>query len=363
MQAIFSPNSIRAGAVAAALVTLSLCGLPPAAAQQAAAQQAAAQQAAAQQAAAQQAAAQQPAAQQAVPQQSVDRVLASVDGDPITAHDVEAFSVAMGHPVKTDDIADNSDAKLMLKELIAAKLFQAEAEKYSSKIDDAQIDRYTEQIRGERHMTPEEFRAALAQSGMTMRDFRKQARQELEKAMMIQQQVRDRVEISDSEIQAYYQQHQADFTIPKERYRLAQILIGVPANATPKQVAQLKSRAEQIRKEAARGYDFGSLAHKYSDDVSKNNGGSLGWFDPGDINNTILDAIKKVKPGHVSQVVRTVHGFHILKVEAHEVPGVRPLADVRDFIRERLVDQRAKSETEQWVETELVKEHDVETLY
>ncbi|MHB8384709.1 MAG: hypothetical protein ACYDC3_20520, partial [Candidatus Binataceae bacterium] len=60
----------------------------------------------------------------AMAQQPVDRVLASVDGDPITAHDVQAFSIAMGHPVNTNDMEKNPDAKLALKELIAAKLFQ-----------------------------------------------------------------------------------------------------------------------------------------------------------------------------------------------------------------------------------------------
>jgi peptidyl-prolyl cis-trans isomerase SurA len=296
-------------------------------------------------------------------QQSVDRVVASVDGDPITAHDVQAFSVAMGHPVNTDDIANNPDAKLMLKELIAAKLFQNEAQKYSDKIDDAQVDHYADQLRQDRHMTPEQFKAAIAQSGMSMHDFRKHAREELEKAMMIQQQVRDRVDISNADIKDFYDQHQDDFTVTKERYRLSQILIGIPANATPQQIAQLKTKAQELRNEAFKGADFGELAHKYSDDVSKNNGGDLGWFEPQDIMDQILAAIKTVKPGDVSQVVQTSHGFHILKVDAHEVPGVRPLSDVKDEIREKLIDEKAKAETQQWVETELVKQHDVETLY
>ncbi len=296
-------------------------------------------------------------------QQSVDRVVASVDGDPITAHDVQAFSVAMGHPVSTDDIANNPDAKLMLKELIAAKLFQNEAQKYSDKIDDAQVDRYTDQLRQDRHLTPDQFKDAIAQSGMTMHEFRKHAREELEKAMMIQQQVRDRVDISNADIQTYYDQHPGEFTVTKERYRLSQILIGIPANATPQQIAQLKNKAQQLRSEAAKGADFGELAHKYSDDVSKNNAGELGWFEPQDIMDQILAAIKTVKPGDVSQVVQTSHGFHILKVEAHEVPGVRPLSDVKDEIREKLIDEKAKAETQEWVETQLVKQHDVETLY
>ncbi len=296
-------------------------------------------------------------------QQTVDKVVASVDGDPITEHDVEAFSTAMGHPVSGSDIADNEQAKLVLKELIAAKLFQEEAEKYSDKIDDAQVDQYIDQIRRDKHMTPDQFKEAIAQSGMTSEQFRDHARQELEKAMMIQQQVRDRVDISEGDIQSYYNQHKDDFRVTEERYRLSQILIGVPKNATPKQVAELHAKAETIRNRAIAGVDFGELAHHYSDDVSKNNAGELGWFQPQDILDQILAAIKPLKPGQVSQIVRTSHGFHILKVEAHEVPGVRPLSEVKDEIREKLVDEKAQSETQEWVETELVKQHDVETFY
>ena len=284
-------------------------------------------------------------------QQSVDRVVASVDGDPITAHDVQAFSVAMGHPVNTDDIANNPDAKLMLKELIAAKLFQNEAQKYSDKIDDAQVDRYADQLRQDRHMTPDQFKDAIAQSGMSMHDFRKHAREELEKAMMIQQQVRDRVDISNADIQDLLRSTSGRVHGYKRALPPVADPDRNPANATPQQIAQLKNKAQQLRSEAAKGADFGELAHKYSDDVSKNNGGELGWFEPQDIMDQILAAIKTVKPGDVSQVVQTSHGFHILKVEAHEVPGVRPLSDVKDEIREKLIDEKAKAETQQWVET------------
>jgi peptidyl-prolyl cis-trans isomerase SurA len=297
------------------------------------------------------------------PHQTVAHIVASVDGEPITARDVEQFSAAVGHPVSTDDIADDPAAKAALKGLISQKLLEKEIDQYSSKIDEEQIDNYIEVVRRDKHMTPEQFKAALAQSGMSMEDFRKHAREELEKEMMIRQQLRQRVEISNADIQAYYDAHKADFTVASEKLKLAQILIGVPQNATPQQIAALQAKADKIRAAAAGGADFAALAKKYSDDESRNNGGELGWFGPQDILDQIYAAVKNLKTGDVSQVVRTSHGFHILKLEEHQVAGPQPLADVKDQIRNQLVNQRANAELENWVENDLTKQHDVETFY
>ena len=298
-----------------------------------------------------------------VPHQTVAHLVASVDGEPITAHDVEQFSAAVGRPVNADNIANNEDAKAALKALISQKLLEKEIQQYSSKIDEEQVDNYMDVVRRDKHMSPEQFKAALAQSGMSMDDFRKHAREELEKEVMLRQQVRERVDIPEADIKAYYDAHKADFTATTEKMRIAQILIGVPQNATPQQIALLQAKADKIRKEAAAGADFGDLARKYSDDVSKNNGGELGWFGPNDIMDAVYNAVKNLKPGDVSQVVRTSHGFHILKLEDHQVPGVKPLDEVKGDIRNELVNERANAQLQNWIETDLVKQHDVETFY
>jgi len=254
-------------------------------------------------------------------------------------------------------------AKDALKGLISQKLLENEVERYSDKVDEAQIDRYTEEIRREKHLTPDQFKAALTQSGLSFDDFRKHARQELEKAMMLQQQVRDKVEISETDIEVYYDQHKGEYVVEKERFRIAQILVAVPDNATPQQVSAAQAKAEKIRKAALTGIDFGDLAGKYSDDDSKKASGELGWFEPGDIQDQIVAALRKIKPGDISETVRSSHGFHILKLEAHETPGTRPIEEVKTQIREKILDQKFKEHIQSWIETDLVKQHDVQMLY
>jgi peptidyl-prolyl cis-trans isomerase SurA len=118
-----------------------------------------------------------------------------------------------------------------------------------------------------------------------------------------------------------------------------------------------------VRARAAKGDDFGDLARVYSDDDSKTNGGELGWFAPADINDQILAAVKPLKPGEISAPVRTSHGIHIVKLEEHEVPGVVPLSEVKAPIRAQLIDQETAKQLQKWVESDLVKQHYVETMY
>src|SRR5271166_2368634 len=296
-------------------------------------------------------------------QPAVDRIVASVDGDPITMREVKDFASQHGQPIETDDFASSDTAKTAVKALIGEKLLDQEVKKYDDKVDDAQVDKYITQLRIDKHLSEAEFRQQLQASGMTYDDLRKHARLDVEKAMMIEQEVRAKIDVPDADIKAFYDAHKEDFTITKERLRLAQILIALPANPTSAQVSAAQKKAEMVRARAAKGDDFGDLARVYSDDDSKSNGGELGWFAPADVNDQILAAVKPLKPGEISAPVRTSHGIHIVKLEEHEVPGLVPLSEVKAPIRAQLIDQKSSAQLEKWVESDLVKQHYVETMY
>ncbi len=277
--------------------------------------------------------------------------------------EVKDFAAQHGQPIQTDDFASSDSAKLAVKALIGEKLLEQEVKKYDDKVDDAQVDRYIQQLRQDKHMSDAEFRAQLQASGISYDELRKRARLDIEKGMMIEQEVRSKIDVPEADIKAYYDAHKEDFTITKERLKLAQILIALPPNPTAAQVSAAQKKADMIRARAAKGDDFGDLARVYSDDESKSNGGELGWFAPSDVMDQILAAVKPLKPGEISAPVRTSHGIHIVKLEEHEVPGVQPLNDVKAPIRAQLVDQQSGAQLQKWVESDLVKQHYVETMY
>ena len=180
---------------------------------------------------------------------------------------------------------------------------------------------------------------------MSYDELRKRARMELQKMMMIEKEVRAKVNMPD-DVKAYYDAHQEDFTSPRKRFKLAQILIALPPNATPAQVERRANKADEDPQAAPRAPTSASSRACTPTTTRRARAANSDGFAPGDINDPILAAVKPLKPGEISEPVRTSHGFHIVKLEEHEVPGVVPLSEVKAQIRAELVDQQSSAARE-----------------
>src|SRR5258708_20317772 len=106
---------------------------------------------------------------------AVDRVVASVDGDPITMREVKDFASQHGQPIETDDFASSEIAKTAVKALIGEKLLEQEVKKYDDKVDEAQVDKYIAQLRLDKHMSHADFRAQLQPTPLTPAHLRNRA--------------------------------------------------------------------------------------------------------------------------------------------------------------------------------------------
>ncbi|MDR1988609.1 MAG: peptidyl-prolyl cis-trans isomerase [Acidobacteriaceae bacterium] len=185
------------------------------------------------------------------------------------------------------------------------------------------------------------------------------------------------VTASDADVASYFDAHQSDFKIPEKR-KIQYLLIDVDAmrekitisqqdlerayndNAaqysTPEQIrashillktdgkddAAVKAQAEDILKQARAGADFAALAKKYSqDDSNAKNGGDLDFFGRGRMVPEFDAAAFALKPGEISDLVKTQFGYHIIKVTDKKGGITTPLAAVKDQLTEQLQDERA----------------------
>jgi peptidyl-prolyl cis-trans isomerase D len=156
--------------------------------------------------------------------------------------------------------------------------------------------------------------------------------------------VRHSLTLPETQIADYYKTHQAEFRVG-EQLHARHILIAPKTKDDAGWAAALQRANEVWKKATAPHADFAALAKEYSDDPgSKASGGDLGWFGRGRMVKQFEDAAFALKPGGVSTPVRTQFGYHIIKLEEQRPAAVRPLAEVRDQIKDKLVEGMADAE-------------------
>ncbi|HEX5482348.1 MAG TPA: peptidyl-prolyl cis-trans isomerase [Terriglobia bacterium] len=151
--------------------------------------------------------------------------------------------------------------------------------------------------------------------------------------------VRSQVQVSEADLQRYYNQHLAEYRVP-DRVKVAHILFKTTGD-TPQQAAQEQATAEKVLEQIKAGANFAQLAKKYSQDTgSAVKGGELGWIERGQTVKAFEDAAFSMKPGQISNLIKTQYGYHIIKVEGRQVAHVETLDDVKDAIRQTLEKQK-----------------------
>lgn len=155
-------------------------------------------------------------------------------------------------------------------------------------------------------------------------------------------QVRQQVQVSPEELQAFYKQNIEQYTTP-EQLGASHILLKTEG----KDENEVRKLAEEISRRAKAGEDFAALVKQYSEDESNNTtGGSLGEFGRGTMVPEFEQAAFAMKPGEISDPVKTSFGYHVIKVDKNQPASTRPLEEVRAEIEDQLKWQKAQQQAE-----------------
>jgi len=119
--------------------------------------------------------------------------------------------------------------------------------------------------------------------------------------------------------------------------------------------------AKEVKEKINNGEDFTALAKQYSEDTgSKEQGGEIAGFAPGQTVKEFEEAAYKLDAGQVSEPIKTSYGYHIIKVT--DKKELKPFDEVKDTIRKDLEQQRLQDTTGKWkqqVINDLLKEADI----
>ena len=140
----------------------------------------------------------------------------------------------------------------------------------------------------------------------------------------------------------YYDEHQPEFSTPEQR-QASHILLTVAATAPQAEQDAAKAKALELLKEVKKNpAQFAELAKKYSQDPgSAANGGDLGLFGKGMMVKAFDDAVFALKPGEISDLVRSEFGYHIIKLTAIKPARIAPFSEVSAGILAKLREQKA----------------------
>jgi len=154
---------------------------------------------------------------------------------------------------------------------------------------------------------------ALAAQGIDYASYREAIRKELTLSLLRQRDVIQRISVTPREIDQYLER-QKNAPRQSAEYDVSHILIAVPQAATPEQLAEAEKRAQEVYTRAKNGEDFARLAVAYSNSQTALEGGALGWRKGSELPTFLTDVIARLKPGDVSEPLRTPTGFHLVRL-------------------------------------------------
>ena len=246
----------------------------------------------------------------------VDRIVAVVNDEVITDFDlrdqVKQVSTSLakqGTPLPPRNVLERQ----VLERMINTRVQLQFAKESGVRIEDAQLERTLTRIAEDNKLTVAQMRDAIERDGMSFARFRDEVRDEIIIARLREREVDSRIVITDAEIDSFLQHAQSQGG-KSEEYNLAHILVRVPEQASPDRIRDRQARAEAALAQLKSGVDFGQVSASYSDAAEALQGGVLGWREDNRLPTLFLDALKNMRVGEVSGVLRSPNGFHILKL-------------------------------------------------
>ena len=268
-----------------------------------------------------------PSASNALPsaQRSADFIVAIVNSEPITNNDVRNGLLRAEQQLTQSGGAMPSRpelTQLVLERLVTDKAQLQEARQSGLRIDDSSIDNAVQSVAQQNQLSLDDLKKRLSNDGVTFAKFRSNIRDEILVGRFRQREVDARVKISDVDIDQFLREQEGVDDLALIDLNLAQILVAVPENATPAQVAALQAKAQQAAERARAGTDFVQLVNEFSEPAARAAGGQLGLRSAERYPTLFVDATKSLRTGGIAGPVRSGAGFHVLKVVERRQSGM-----------------------------------------
>jgi len=291
-------------------------------------------------------------------------VMATVDGKDILGSEVEKYyKNNLGDNPQQPSREQADIVRLnILRGMIEDEILQERATKLNLAVSDEDVNAKITEMKA--LDTEDEFENRLKAKGLTLDDLKRDLRRNLTRTKLLNKEIESKINITDTEISSYYNEHKSEFNNIEPRYHLLQIVVtGAPSqqagnlqNNKASSDADAKKKIQVLLAKLSNGEDFSTTAANYSENANNaSNGGDMGFVFESQLRSDpeAYNAISILRPGQISAVLpvydgsgpgrRTV-GYAIYKLVDKEAAGQRELNDptVQQRIRQQLREGHAQ---------------------
>ena len=315
-----------------------------------------------------------PAASVSLAPRQADFIVAVVNSEPVTNHEVRQRLARLQRQVASQGGTQPPQellAREALEQIILERAQLQLAREAGITVDDLAVNQAEQSVARQNEVSVPEMHRRLAADGISQEQFRLELRRQLTQQRLREREVDARVRVSDHEIdQSLREQQMADQA--QVDLNLGHILVAVPEGATPVQVAERQARAQAAADKARAGGDFAALVREFSDAADAGAGGLIGLRPADRYPELFVQATQAVPVGGIAGPVRSGAGFHVLKVVDKTRSGM-PTTVMQSHARhillrtsaqlsetaaaERLAEYRRRVQTGKADFAELAKEH------
>jgi peptidyl-prolyl cis-trans isomerase SurA len=245
----------------------------------------------------------------------LDRIAAIVNDGLVLKSELDAQMDAVTKRLQEQKVELPSQSILkqqVLDRLILQEIQAQHAKRVGLTVSDEQLNSALQEIASRNKIPFDQLPTALSAQGVDYKTYREGMRKELTLSTLRQRDVIAHINVSPRELDQFIARQQT--AAANDEFNVSHILLSLPEAATPQQLEDITHKARDLAARASKGEDFGQLAIANSNSQTALDGGQLGWRKGTQLPEFILALVTKMKPGEVSEPVRTPSGFHIVKL-------------------------------------------------
>ena len=262
--------------------------------------------------------------------QDIQAIAVIVNDEVISRYDVNQrvrlILVTSGIPATEENVKRIEEQAI--KALIDEKIQIQEAIKLEVPESPDEINLMLENIARGNQTTAEGILESITSQGVNSETLLSQIKSELLWNKIVRGRFSSYINISDEEVNIIYDRTIQN--INNSQYDISEIFIGFENESEEKDAKELAERlTEQLKNEIA----FEPVAQQFSQAPSSGQGGFIGWVSEGQLDPDIISNIKNLEVGSVSNPIKTINGYYIIKLNGKsEEGGKNPMKNQYDLI-------------------------------